>query len=68
MCEGDIIVVDVYNDMAEVQSEGTTIHWHGILHEKKAYVDGVDMITQCPIEFRQTFRYEFKATPPGTHW
>ena len=68
VCEGDVIIVDVYNDMDENQSEGTSIHWHGILHHKKPYMDGVDMITQCPIEFQQTFRYEFEATPPGTHW
>ena len=69
MCEGDTVVVDVYNNMADTSvDQGTAIHWHGIHNYRKNHMDGTSMITQCPIGFLQTFRYEFEATPSGTHW
>lgn len=29
-------------------------------------MDGVPMVTQCPIGYGQTFKYAFVATSPGT--
>jgi hypothetical protein len=31
-------------------------------------MDGVPMITQCPIQSETSFRYKFHATNPGTHF
>ena len=54
--------------MEHADSEGLTIHWHGIKQYGTAHMDGVLMITQCPILIHQTFTYSFKAHPAGTHW
>ena len=63
--EGAIIVVDVINNLA---TEETSIHWHGMHQRNTPWMDGVGYITQCPIEAGASFRYIFRATPPGTHW
>ena len=55
MCEGDEIVVNVYNAMET--SEGTTIHWHGLLQEGTPHMDGVNLVTQCAIAQQSTFQY-----------
>uniref|UniRef100_A0A336LRE1 CSON012189 protein n=1 Tax=Culicoides sonorensis TaxID=179676 RepID=A0A336LRE1_CULSO len=64
VCENDTIVVDVENLMA---GTSTSIHWHGILQENTQYMDGVGLVTQCPIPFFTEFRYMFKANHAGTH-
>ncbi|XP_061167207.1 uncharacterized protein LOC133176052 [Saccostrea echinata] len=63
--EDQIVSVLVHN-LLEV--EGVTIHWHGIIQRGTPFMDGVDMITQCPILPKQTFEYRFLASPVGTHW
>ncbi|XP_061167209.1 uncharacterized protein LOC133176053 [Saccostrea echinata] len=63
--EDQIVSVYVHN-LLEV--EGVTIHWHGIIQRGTPFMDGVDMITQCPILPKQTFEYRFLASPVGTHW
>uniref|UniRef100_A0A8D8P5K9 L-ascorbate oxidase n=1 Tax=Culex pipiens TaxID=7175 RepID=A0A8D8P5K9_CULPI len=65
VCENDIIVVDVENNL---MGESTTIHWHGLHMKKTPYMDGVPHISQCPISPETTFRYTFKADNPGTHF
>ncbi|KAL1506103.1 hypothetical protein ABEB36_005531 [Hypothenemus hampei] len=65
VCQNDIIVVDVKNQM---MSEGVTIHWHGQHMLETPYMDGVPYVTQCPILPRTTFRYTFKAAQAGTHF
>lgn len=63
VCQNDLIVVDVVN---EIEGSGTTIHWHGLAHEKSMFMDGVPYVTQCPINFGSTFRYSFEAVEDGT--
>ncbi|XP_062618570.1 uncharacterized protein LOC134280158 [Saccostrea cucullata] len=63
--EDQIVSVRVHNHL---KVEGVTIHWHGMVHRGTPFMDGVDMITQCPILPGQTFEYRFVATPVGTHW
>ncbi|XP_060073311.1 uncharacterized protein LOC132553116 [Ylistrum balloti] len=63
--EGQQVVVHIKNDLA---MEGVTIHWHGIYQRGTPWMDGVDMITQCPISPGQSFTYRFIAEPIGTHW
>ncbi|XP_055883560.1 uncharacterized protein LOC129925978 [Biomphalaria glabrata] len=66
VCEGDTIEVTVMNAM-EV-SEGTSIHWHGIHQRGTPFMDGVAMLTQCPIPAHAKFTYRFTANNPGTHF
>ncbi|XP_044756692.1 laccase-4-like isoform X2 [Coccinella septempunctata] len=65
VCHGDQVVVDVENGLA---SESTTIHWHGQKQRGFPYMDGVPFVTQCPIPPQTTFRYQFIAEDPGTHF
>ncbi|KAL5022049.1 hypothetical protein ScPMuIL_001204 [Solemya velum] len=67
VCEGDTIVVNVRN-MMEGGGQGTSIHWHGVLQEEAPHMDGVSMVTQCPIPVHSTFQYRFRAVNPGTHF
>jgi FtsP/CotA-like multicopper oxidase with cupredoxin domain len=64
VCQGDRIIVDVKNNMP---ARSTTIHWHGVFQTGTPYMDGVPMVTQCPINEGQTFRYDFVAKNAGTH-
>ncbi|XP_062618571.1 uncharacterized protein LOC134280159 [Saccostrea cucullata] len=63
--EDQVISVLVHNHL---KIEGVTVHWHGMVHRGTPFMDGVDMITQCPILPGQTFEYRFVASPVGTHW
>lgn len=58
MCKGDTIVVDVKNSMP---GRSTAVHWHGFKMKDNKYMDGVPMVTQCPIFDGQIFRYTFIA-------
>ncbi|KAL5012095.1 hypothetical protein ScPMuIL_010646 [Solemya velum] len=66
VCEGDMIVVNLHNKMAT--SEGTAIHWHGIHQRNYQHMDGLGMVTQCPIPAGAHFQYRFPADYPGTHF
>ena len=63
--EGQYVAVNVTNRLT---SEGTSIHWHGIHQRRTPWMDGVGLISHCPIKAGSSFRYIFNATPPGTHW
>ncbi|KAI5644659.1 multicopper oxidase domain-containing protein [Phthorimaea operculella] len=65
VCEGDRIIVDVENDL---MTEATTVHWHGQHQKTTPYMDGTPYVTQCPILPETTFRYQFNAETPGTHF
>ena len=56
VCEGDKLKVRVINEMTD--GEGTSIHWHGIHMTDKVYMDGVAMVTQCPIPSHNSYIYE----------
>lgn len=64
VCKGDRVIVDVTNHMG---GQGLTIHWHGIHQHRTPWMDGVPMVTQCPINTGNTFRYVFYASEVGTH-
>ncbi|XP_060581710.1 uncharacterized protein LOC132738260 [Ruditapes philippinarum] len=66
VCEGDTVIVNVKNHLAG--GVGTSIHWHGILQNGSQHMDGVAMVTQCPIPEGATFQYRFKAENAGTHY
>ena len=63
--ENQTVVVDVKNRLA---TEGISIHWHGIHQRNTPWMDGVGLISHCPIGPGTSFRYIFKAFPTGTFW
>ncbi|XP_038051054.1 laccase-2-like [Patiria miniata] len=66
VCEHDIIEVKVQNNL--INGESVAIHWHGIHQRGTPHMDGVPLITQCPIPYRSSFTYKFKAETVGTHF
>lgn len=65
VCLGDTLQVDVVN---RLMGESTTVHWHGMHQRETPFMDGVPMVSQCPIAPHTTFRYTFRADHEGTHW
>ncbi|HEX4794602.1 MAG TPA: copper oxidase [Humisphaera sp.] len=59
--EGDRVRIYVTNRLPAP----TTVHWHGLRIPNG--MDGVNGLTQKPIEPGQTFRYEFTLTEHGTY-
>ncbi|XP_033746718.1 laccase-like [Pecten maximus] len=59
------LIIKVINNL---YSDTVTIHWHGLLQENTPWMDGVGLITQCPILQGQSFTYDFIANPAGTYW
>jgi iron transport multicopper oxidase len=57
VCEGDTVIVNVKNHLAG--GVGTSIHWHGILQNGSQHMDGVAMVTQCPIPEGASFQYRY---------
>ena len=56
VCEGDAIIANVHNYLTG--AEGTSIHWHGIYQHGSPHMDGVAMVTQCPIPAYSSFQYK----------
>ena len=65
VCKNDYVVVDVEN---RISGAGITVHWHGVWMNGYQYYDGVPHVTQCPITEGTTFKYQFRAMNPGTHF
>ncbi|CAL1689104.1 unnamed protein product [Lasius platythorax] len=65
ICLGDTIEVLVYN---KLRSDELTFHWHGIRQKDLNYMDGVPMITQCPILPFNGFRYKINPESAGTYF
>lgn len=65
VCRNDEIVVDVQNRLS---GSSVTIHWHGLHQTETPWMDGVPMVTQCPIHEMNTFRYVFNARQAGTFY
>ncbi|KAG2261841.1 hypothetical protein Bca52824_068920 [Brassica carinata] len=56
--EGDTLVVHVINN----STYNITVHWHGVFQLKSSWMDGTNMITQCPIQPTYNFTYRFHIT------
>ncbi|XP_024876428.1 uncharacterized protein LOC112457522 [Temnothorax curvispinosus] len=65
VCLGDTIEVLVYNKFG---SDELALHWHGIRQKDSNYMDGVPMITQCPILPFGGFRYKITPESAGTYF
>ena len=66
VCKGDTVLVTLTNMLHSF--EATTIHWHGLKQRGTPHMDGVGMLTQCPITPMTSFEYKFDAVDPGTHF
>ncbi|XP_055626798.1 uncharacterized protein LOC129768885 [Toxorhynchites rutilus septentrionalis] len=64
VCERDFIVIDVEN---RIPGRSISIHWTGQSQRHTPFMDGVSMVTQCPIVSFTTFQYKFQADRAGTH-
>ena len=62
---GDTISVTVNN---QIDNEGTSLHWHGMLQSNTNDQDGVPGVTQCPIAPGQSYTYSFQASMYGSTW
>ncbi|XP_050446648.1 uncharacterized protein LOC126849118 [Cataglyphis hispanica] len=65
ICLDDTIEVFVYN---KLKNDELTFHWHGIRQKDFNYMDGVPMITQCPILPYNGFRYKINPEKAGTYF
>jgi FtsP/CotA-like multicopper oxidase with cupredoxin domain len=61
---GDWIEISVTNNI----TEGTSLHWHGLLQNGTPWFDGVPAVTQSPIAPGDTLVYKFRADLFGTSW
>jgi FtsP/CotA-like multicopper oxidase with cupredoxin domain len=59
--QGDRVRINVTNHLPDT----TTTHWHGLSLPNE--MDGVAHMTQPPIVYGQTYRYEFTARQSGTY-
>uniref|UniRef100_A0A182QAP5 Plastocyanin-like domain-containing protein n=1 Tax=Anopheles farauti TaxID=69004 RepID=A0A182QAP5_9DIPT len=64
VCENDFLVVDVEN---RIPGESIALHWTGQSQRRTPFMDGVPMITQCPIASFTRFQYKFQADRAGSH-
>ena len=53
------VAVRVHN---RLQTEGVSFHWHGLLQRGTPWMDGVPMVSQCPILPGQVFQYRWDAS------
>jgi hypothetical protein len=58
--QGDRVRINVTNRLPE----STSTHWHGLILPN--VMDGPAEVTQKPIEYGETYRYEFTAVQAGT--
>ncbi|XP_066261063.1 uncharacterized protein [Euwallacea similis] len=65
VCQNDILIVDVIN---RIPGKSVTLHWRGQPNHEAPFMDGVPMVTQCPILSHTTFQYKFRASQAGTHF
>ena len=51
-----------------LESQTTSVHFHGMHQRRTNWMDGVEQTTQCGIAPGNTFTQIFQADPPGTFW
>ncbi|KAJ2901882.1 Laccase [Zalerion maritima] len=62
---GDTVVVHLKNSL---ESNGTSLHFHGIRQNNTNSQDGVASITQCPLAPGDSMTYTWRATQYGSSW
>ncbi|KAI0059380.1 laccase [Artomyces pyxidatus] len=68
--KGDNFQINVFDDLTDSALDlVTSIHWHGIDQKGTNEMDGVSMVTQCPIIPGDSFLYNFNIPDQaGTFW
>ena len=56
MFTGQSITLHVHNQLS---NESLTVHMHGLHYRDNPYMDGVSMVSQCPILPGKNFTYTF---------
>ncbi|XP_046744666.1 laccase-2-like [Diprion similis] len=64
ICLGDTLEVILKNELGTTEM---SLHWHGIAQKGSAHMDGVSMVTQCPVLPFSSFRYEMKPDRAGSY-
>ncbi|XP_062543196.1 uncharacterized protein LOC134210853 isoform X2 [Armigeres subalbatus] len=64
VCKNDFLVIDVEN---RIPGRSISLHWTGQTQQRTPFMDGVPMISQCPITSYTTFQYKFQVNRVGTH-
>lgn len=65
--EYDRVIINLTNQLEEGKS--TSLHFHGLFQQDSNWMDGPEMVTQCPIPYGHTFVYNFTITAQsGTYW
>jgi FtsP/CotA-like multicopper oxidase with cupredoxin domain len=62
---GDYVEITVTNN---IENEGTSLHWHGLIQKNTIYEDGVPSLTQCPIAPGKSHTYRWRAAQYGSSW
>ncbi|KAB5547626.1 hypothetical protein DKX38_011032 [Salix brachista] len=63
--EDDRVMINVTN----YAQYNMSIHWHGLKQYRNGWADGPAYITQCPIQTRSSYTYDFNVTGQrGTLW
>ena len=57
VCKDDVIKVNLVNMLRSQRV--TSIHWHGVRQKGSPHMDGVGMITQCPVLPNTEFQYTY---------
>ncbi|CAK7898419.1 iron transport multicopper oxidase Fet5p [[Candida] anglica] len=64
--EDDRLVIHLTNGLDD--GRNTSLHFHGIFQENSNWMDGPEMVTQCPIPPGETMTYNFTVSQTGTYW
>ena len=62
--KGDRLVVNMVNSL----DRSASMHFHGMFQNGTNYMDGPNMVTQCPISPGSSFTYDFNVDQNGTYW
>ncbi|KEF54214.1 uncharacterized protein A1O9_10010 [Exophiala aquamarina CBS 119918] len=62
--KGDRLVVNALNSL----DRDVSMHFHGMFQNGTNYMDGPNMVTQCPIPPGASYVYNFTVNQNGTYW
>ncbi|OWB78403.1 hypothetical protein B5S32_g2597 [[Candida] boidinii] len=63
--KGDTVNLYLHNGL---ENKSTSLHFHGLFQNGTTWMDGAEMISQCPIPPGETFLYNFTLDQSGTYW
>ncbi|KUJ12595.1 putative ferrooxidoreductase Fet3 [Mollisia scopiformis] len=63
--KNDRLVVNMYNGLGD---KDTSVHFHGMYQNGTNSMDGLSMVTQCPVPPGSSITYNFTVPQNGTYW